>query len=158
MSTSEGLGHGHRHGILIYPLYLHVLLIPWTAPYCFSQTAVITLGSIEPAPPVSGRTKRLSIHSDRLLPMRLFQPYLTFTFRACAFFSWRRDNIEVAIKLEFIESTFSGIFYRRNFGGGSPQVSALKNLDNLVSFCPALDQLCGYAPIDGGESTFPPYR
>ena len=158
MSTSEGLGHGHRHGILIYPLYLHVLLIPWTAPYCFSQTAVITLGSIEPAPPVRGRTKRLSIHSDRLLPMRLFQPYLTFTFRACAFFSWRRDNIEVAIKLEFIESTFSGIFYRRNFGGGSPQVSALKNLDNLVSFCPALDQLCGYAPIDGGESTFPPYR
>jgi Hsp20/alpha crystallin family len=63
--------------------------------------------------------------------MRLFQPYLTFTFRACAFFSWRRDNIEVAIKLEFIESTFSGIFYRRNFGGGSLQVSALKNLDNL---------------------------
>jgi hypothetical protein len=42
------------------------------------------------------------------------------------------------------------------FGSGyALLVSVVKSLDNLVSFCPALDQLCGYVPIDGGESTFP---
>ena len=33
-----------------------------------------------------------------------------------------------------------------------------ESLDNLVSFYPAWDQLCGYVPIDGGEFTFLPDR